>query len=158
MNIDDFAALFDFDSAANIRALESLRTFSGVENKTPDIFAHLLSAKQVWMFRLRGEARAEQKIWPHLDLDASEALIEKNRRDYREYFLANKKADLSAAIRYNNSRGIEYENSVQEILLHILIHSGYHRGQIAMAVRNAGGEPVNTDYIYFVREKKAPDK
>jgi uncharacterized damage-inducible protein DinB len=32
------------------------------------------------------------------------------------------------------------------------MHSGYHRGQIAAAVRESGGEPAYTDYIHAVRQ------
>jgi len=34
----------------------------------------------------------------------------------------------------------------------VALHGSYHRGQVAAAVRAAGGEPVNTDYITYVRE------
>jgi uncharacterized damage-inducible protein DinB len=30
-------------------------------------------------------------------------------------------------------------------------HGTYHRGQIAMQLRQQGLEPVNTDYIMFLR-------
>jgi len=32
------------------------------------------------------------------------------------------------------------------------MHSTYHRGQIASAVREAGGAPAYTDYIHAVRQ------
>jgi uncharacterized damage-inducible protein DinB len=32
-----------------------------------------------------------------------------------------------------------------------VVHGGYHRGQIAAAVREAGGEPAYTDFIHAVR-------
>jgi uncharacterized damage-inducible protein DinB len=31
------------------------------------------------------------------------------------------------------------------------MHGSYHRGQIAMALRAAGVDPVNTDFIAFAR-------
>jgi uncharacterized damage-inducible protein DinB len=41
---------------------------------------------------------------------------------------------------------------VEEILTHVVIHSAYHRGQIASDVRAAGGVPAYTDYIHAVRQ------
>ena len=38
-----------------------------------------------------------------------------------------------------------------DILSHVLRHSHYHRGQIASAVREAGGTPAYTDFIHAVR-------
>jgi len=34
----------------------------------------------------------------------------------------------------------------------MITHGGYHRGQIALHLRQAGEEPVNTDSIAYVRE------
>ena len=55
---------------------------------------------------------------------------------------------------YKNSKGIEYRTKYRDILLHVLLHSAYHRGQVAMAERAAGGEPAYTDYIAYVRERE----
>jgi uncharacterized damage-inducible protein DinB len=41
---------------------------------------------------------------------------------------------------------------VEEILTHLVIHSAYHRGQIASDLRAAGQEPAYTDYIHAVRQ------
>ena len=38
-----------------------------------------------------------------------------------------------------------------EILLHIVNHSTYHRAQVAKELRANGFEPINTDYITYVR-------
>ena len=54
-------------------------------------------------------------------------------------------------VEYRNSRGVVFQNTVAEILTHVALHGSYHRGQIAMRVRAAGGVPVTTDYIVFRR-------
>jgi uncharacterized damage-inducible protein DinB len=40
---------------------------------------------------------------------------------------------------------------VGDILTHVVAHSAYHRGQIAAAVRAAGGAPAYTDFIHAAR-------
>jgi uncharacterized damage-inducible protein DinB len=40
---------------------------------------------------------------------------------------------------------------VEQIMIHLVNHSSYHRGQIAMLLRQNGFEPVNTDYITYDR-------
>jgi uncharacterized damage-inducible protein DinB len=54
---------------------------------------------------------------------------------------------------YTNSKGEPWTNTVEEILTHVVIHSTYHRGQIASDLRNAGLEPAYTDYIHALRQK-----
>jgi uncharacterized damage-inducible protein DinB len=43
---------------------------------------------------------------------------------------------------------------VRDILMHVLMHGVYHRGQIAAAVRDRAGEPAYTDFIEAVRKGK----
>ena len=45
---------------------------------------------------------------------------------------------------------------IEDILAQLFGHSWYHRGQIALLVRAAGGEPAVTDLIYWSREAVAP--
>jgi uncharacterized damage-inducible protein DinB len=59
---------------------------------------------------------------------------------------------LNTTMTYRNSKGLEFTNSVGDTLTHVWLHGSYHRGQIAQAIRRAGHEPVNTDFITFVRE------
>ena len=54
-------------------------------------------------------------------------------------------------MRYRNTKGDEYANSVLDILTHVVIHGAYHRGQIARIIGRAGGQSPNTDYIAFIR-------
>jgi uncharacterized damage-inducible protein DinB len=49
---------------------------------------------------------------------------------------------------------MEFQTPIKDLLMHVALHGSYHRGQIAQALRLAGGEPVNTDFITFVRESE----
>jgi uncharacterized damage-inducible protein DinB len=60
---------------------------------------------------------------------------------------------LSQSVSYTNSKGEAWSSTVQEILTHLVIHSAYHRGQIASDLRAAGQEPAYTDYIHAVRQR-----
>jgi uncharacterized damage-inducible protein DinB len=46
-----------------------------------------------------------------------------------------------------------FANTIFDMLLQVFTHGGYHRGQIAMEMRRAGLEPINTDYIVFLRSR-----
>ena len=58
---------------------------------------------------------------------------------------------LSETVTYRNSKGVAYESVVGNILSHVIIHGGYHRGQIAMLLRQTGNDPAITDFIAFER-------
>ena len=59
---------------------------------------------------------------------------------------------LGDVVSYVNSKGEAWRSTVGDILTHVVLHSSYHRGQIAMLVRAAGGEPAITDLIYWCRQ------
>jgi uncharacterized damage-inducible protein DinB len=55
------------------------------------------------------------------------------------------------AIVYKNSKGTVFNNTVEEILVHLTIHGQHHRAQIANLLRQSGIEPPATDIIFFLR-------
>jgi len=54
-------------------------------------------------------------------------------------------------INYTNTQHQAFHNKANDILLHVFNHGTYHRAQIASEMRKNGIEPINTDYITFVR-------
>ena len=59
--------------------------------------------------------------------------------------------ELARSVAYVNSKGEEWTTSVEDILLHVVFHSGYHRGQVAYVLRAGGAIPAYTDYVHCVR-------
>jgi len=145
------AQLFDYDALMNRQVLDLLRAQPETDERTRKIFAHLLQAKKVWLWRMRGDQYKNLIIWPELSWDECAAMIEESNRDWKTFLQGLSNDDLSRTIVYNNSQGEEFSTPMRDILTHVLIHGGYHRGQIASAVRQGGGDPINTDYIIYTR-------
>jgi uncharacterized damage-inducible protein DinB len=119
-------------------------------------FDHVLAAERVWLLRLRGEDSSGQEIWPHLSEAEARSLAAENREGYRSYLESLSDDDLERRIEYINQSGRRYRTTIGDILIHVAMHGAYHRGQVARAVRQAGGVPINTDYITYVRELDDP--
>jgi len=64
-------------------------------------------------------------------------------------------AALPREFEYQSLDAGRFRNSIEDILAQLFGHSWYHRGQIAMLVRAAGGEPAVTDLIFWCREPLA---
>ena len=56
-------------------------------------------------------------------------------------------------VSYKNTKGESWTNSVEDILMHVVMHSAYHRGQIAADMRAAGHSPAYTDFIHGIRQR-----
>jgi uncharacterized damage-inducible protein DinB len=148
----NFLRLFHHADWANRRVLTLLQSVNEPPEKAQRLFAHVLASEQVWLARLRGEDSSALEIWPDLSLKKCAVLVEKNAADYRAYFEKLPDASLSSVITYRNSKDIQFRTLVMDVFTHVSVHGSYHRGQIAQTMRNAGYEPVNTDFITFVRE------
>lgn len=144
----DLARLLAHLDWADRRALATLRA-----SPEPDALrrlAHVLGAEEVWLARLEGRA-PRQPVWPELTVDECAALAEANRAGYVAYLASLAPDDFGREIAYVNSAGQAFRSRVDDVLLHVALHGQYHRGQIALLVRQAGSAPEATDYIAFAR-------
>ena len=114
--------------------------------------AHIVGAELLWLARLRKEPPV-MAVWPDLDLQGCADGLDDASRQWSAYPRNDRRVQLSDRVSYTNSKGEPWTNTVEDILLHVTIHSAYHRGQIASDLRGAGAEPAYTDYIHAVRQR-----
>ncbi len=150
-----FASLFEHMAWADARVLQVL-TAAPEAVDLPGVLrwtAHVVGAERVWLMRLRGEDTASQPIWPEWNLEQVREVAMDNAATLRALVAQTSDADLLRVVEYRNSQGAVFRTAVVDILSQVALHGSYHRGQIAAALRAGGVEPVNTDYITFVRER-----
>lgn len=152
MRLDYLAGLFEYDTAVSRELLTSLRGQRDVGERTRSVFAHILAARKVWIERLRDGGRSETLVWPTPSWDECEVLIDDNDRAYKSAIGGMSDLDLDELVAYQNSKGETFVSRRVDILMHVLLHGSYHRGQVAQSVRRSGGEPTSTDYIFYLRE------
>ena len=135
---------------ADERALESLTRAAVPEPALVELLAHVLGAEHVWLARAEGRAPTVA-VWPALTLAESAALAAENHAAFDRLLDTLDASQLSREVTYTNSAGAEFRSRVDDMLVQMLLHGAYHRGQIAFGLRRAGAEPIATDYIAFVR-------
>lgn len=145
--------LFRHAAWANRAVVERLKSQTSLPPKATAILAHVLAAEDVWLHRIRNQP-ARLAVWADLSLPDCETQTAKNSAAYAQVLEGLDESGLDHAVVYRNSQGVRYESRLEDILLHVCLHGSYHRGQIASLVRASGGEPVNTDYIVFVRSQR----
>jgi uncharacterized damage-inducible protein DinB len=144
--------MIEYNHWANLKALESIKTLINEYDKPMKIFSHILLSEELWLKRVKNITPKEQKFWEYLSIESCSQLVEKNKNDWDNYLFQKSPEVLEDKISYVNSKGVQYSNSLNEILTHVFYHSAYHRGQVAVLVRQAGGEPALTDFIVYIRE------
>jgi len=141
--------LFAYDDWANREELKRLRE---IENRAPGLrlLNHIVGGDWLWIARINGE-KPKFDVWPELSIEQAAAELDPIRDAWRKILAG----DRDRVIKYENSKGEPWSSTVDEILAHIVIHSAYHRGQIATVVRQGGETPAYTDFIHAARNKFA---
>jgi len=142
---------FVYEAWANREVLLAVRASQSENKRELQLMAHILSAQRLWLERLTQQTQS-LPVWPKFDLAECETHAAELGRLWREYFESLPPSLLSQMISYKNTKGEPWTDTVQDILTHVLMHSAYHRGQIASQMRASGQTPAYTDFIHAVRQ------
>ncbi len=126
--------------------------FSQEEGKVPPgcmhLLCHIVNTQTVWLSRIQGQL-SPVRPWEDHSLEVCKEMHMEANEVLRHFSAAD--IDPEQVIAYQTFQGTPYENTIYDILIHLFNHGTYHRAQIAQDMRKNGLEPVNTDYIAFVR-------
>ena len=165
MDTDDIRTLYDFNTWANRRVVAMARRLN-LQEFTKDLgtsyrsvqgtLVHILWGEWLWLRRWQSEsprqvfAAEEFSDWMALECRWSALEQEQN------VFLENlTDARLSMRVSYDNLQGVRWEYSLAEMMQHLVNHSSYHRGQVAVLLRQLGQKPLTTDFLVFLDEQRA---
>ena len=149
--LEHFGRLFAYDKWANGEVITSLKAAPDAPARCVQLLAHILSAERLWMERVQ-QVRQTYPVWPDITLAKCEIEAAELSALWQAQLAGLTSAALSGEIRYVNSKGEGWTNRLEDILTHVVMHSAYHRGQIATQMRTAGYVPAYTDFIHGVRQ------
>lgn len=162
MEIPRLRRLYQFNEWANARCFAALEQCREDELAQPiassfptllDTMAHIVSSEWIWLERWQGRNPTDVPAWhdrPTLaSLREELARVEAGRQPLLDGL---HEAGLEEPLAYRQISGAAHETPLVELLIHVVNHSSYHRGQLATQLRQLGREPVGTDYLLFVRE------
>ncbi|WNR46912.1 DinB family protein [Paenibacillus roseipurpureus] len=137
---------------ADGRILDALEESETKNKDLLKLVRHVAVAERVWLYRLEGKGSAQYTLWEEAeDLTAIRRMFEENAEQYRVYIEGLEESELDEMMDYANQSGVPFRTSVRDILLQVLLHGQYHRGQINRALRIEYADPVQVDYITFAR-------
>ena len=149
--LEHFRRQFSYDAWANREVLGVLSASPHPTVRLCQLLAHILSAERLWLERIRQQPQS-LPVWPDFSLDQCDAQIADLAMLWRDYLGKLSSAGLSETVPYKNSKGEPWSSTVQDILTHVILHSAYHRGQIASQMRAGGDQPAYTDFIHAARQ------
>ena len=142
--------LLQYDDWGNREALRSIAATAPAPPRLLELLGHIISAETLWLERLRTVPQSFP-VWPQWTVTECEQHLRSLAGQWTAFVGPLSDDELLLPVSYRNTKGEPWTSSRQDIILHVVMHSAYHRGQIAAAVREAGGQPASTDYIHAVR-------
>jgi uncharacterized damage-inducible protein DinB len=157
--VDQYRRWFEYEKNSHAKVLASLesvpheRRSSPVFQKALTTLAHVAAARQLWLYRFGVLTEAPTDFFPTgLTVADVAGRIEKVQAAWSKYLENLHEEELARLFTYESLDGGWWRSRIEDILTQLFGHSWYHRGQIASLVRQAGGEPAITDFVYWTRE------
>lgn len=140
--------LFEYSNHYNQQLSEVFLAHADkTSEKSVKLFSHVLNAHHIWNNRIEG-IRPLVTVWQVHDASVFKKMDQEN---YENSIRILRNFDLEKELSYTNSQGQQFSNNIRDILFHVINHCTYHRAQIATEFKQAGLEPVTTDYIFYRR-------
>ena len=144
-----FLKLYQYNAWSNDRVLRCLERQEVSDEKILSVMGHVVAAQFLWLYRIKALPPPDVKLWGQYSISQLATMAADVGKQWLEF--VEKTDNFNRELTYTNYVGEPYVNNVEMIMIHLVNHSSYHRGQIAMLLRQKGFEPINTDFITYDR-------
>ena len=149
--LEHLQRLFRYDHWANREILTALETLASPPQRPMNLLSHIVSAERLWLERLLLQKQT-LPVWPLFTVEQCKLEVEQLPGLWQNYLNSVGESGLTRSLSYKNTKGEAFSSQKQDILMHVVMHSAYHRGQIAADMRAGGFTPAYTDFIHAVRQ------
>ena len=156
--------LFEYCEWANHRFLEAVaplpaedyaRDLKGSHGGIHGTLVHAYGAEYLWHQRFGGVSPTslpgEEQLTGLAALRERWAALESERRSWLESLTPDAGERV---IEYRNLKGDPFSSQLWPLVQHVTNHGSYHRGQVAVFLRQLGVKPPTTDLVAFDRERR----
>ena len=162
--LETYKNLFEYNAWANGNIIDivsklSAEDFTKVHNSTfpsiRDTLIHIVSAERAWLDRWNGLSPASP-VNPD-DLPTPGALrvfwekLVAGQEDFLSRLSGNEFGERKTII---NFKGKLRSYTLWQMIMHVICHSNYHRGEINTMLHSTGAAPVPTDMLAYHDERE----
>ena len=114
------------------------------------ILTHVTNSERMWPhYWRRAQPPPRLREEDSLDAGALRATWEEAHRETLAFVNGLTEADLVRDVDYTFPGGARYVRSLQRLLLHLIHHAGYHRGELAAVVGGLGKPVLECDLTFY---------
>ena len=122
------------------------KNFGGSFGSMKATLVHVLESDWLWLNRWKGIPLSNVPDWQADTAGAITATWSPIQDEMAE--ICRQRADATN-VEFLTRKGVPYVMRLGDVITHISHHGSYHRGQLANMIRQAGLNPVGTDYFIF---------
>ena len=152
--MSDFARLFAYDRWANDEVIRALMRIAEPPQRAVKVMAHIIGTQYVWYARMTATSN-DVPVWPDWNVKQTASAVDAIAARWAE-IVGRGQDFLGDEFSYANSKGEKWTSRNDDVLMHVIMHGAYHRGQIAAAIRASGNPPPYTDYVQATRAGLLP--
>ena len=146
-----FNELFEYNRHLNNELIRTMvQNKATVSERSLKLMNHILNAHELFNCRIEPAGYTPPAPW---DMRPLEELSAINENNYQVSLGIIRRYEFGTEVMYTTMSGVQMQNTVRDILFHVVNHGTYHRAQIATDFRNTGIEPQVGDWVVWKRRK-----
>ncbi len=117
---------------------------------------HIWDAESIWWQRMKMQERfvRPSENFKGSMQDVCDGLMQQSKQ-WSDWITNASDASIDHVFAYQNSKKEQFKQPVWQMLLHVLNHGTYHRGQLVNILRQLGVDKIpQTDFIVYSRSKR----
>jgi uncharacterized damage-inducible protein DinB len=155
----EIETLLHYSFWANDQVLDGVARLSREQLQAPlrpgwlsplEVLVHILAAERIWLSRLQGQSPNRLLTTDDIrnleDLRAAWVPLRAELMDY-----VGSIEDSNQVIVYRTTKGVEFQSTLWQLLLHMINHGTEHRAQIALNLAMQGIDVGGLDLIFYLR-------
>ena len=154
-----FKAQLVYESEANQQVFQTLCAIPRKARhatsfpKALSLLGHIEAIRHVWLYRIDSTSvnKPTGFLFEGWSLSRLQTYMHLIDNQWSAYFQQLKPQALFQYVSFPTENGQTMECRLIDIFEHLLTHGCYHRGQIALLIRQMGGTPMATDRIQWLQ-------
>ena len=146
-------------AARSVRDEEYYTDYQISSGSLHKVLVHCMTAQWLWLCRFRGES--PQRVEDHNDyptrmsVEQRWPLVHAALIDFVGRMTPNQ---LGNPVTYHDTKGNAHTLPLRDMILNLVDHASYHRGQIATLIKRGGGKPVPISFRIWATERNRTNR
>jgi uncharacterized damage-inducible protein DinB len=149
-NSKNYIKQFEYELWANELTIQSIKAANEPEERAFKILGHVVASHSIWLDKIKG-LKPSVGSWEIVELEKCMELSKINFQNWFVYLSDIKEDELSKVISFpffGQPAGI----TIGDLIIHLINHSSYHRGQIISSLKGKLDPLPLTTYIAYAKQ------